>query len=79
MANSGAAQAYHELGVLSITWHVDGIGDYDGDGRSDILLRNDNGSLSIWDIYGSQVQAYYDLGVVPTSWHLQENGIFYGI
>jgi FG-GAP repeat len=31
------------------SWHAMGTGDFDGNGRADILWRNDNGALSIWD------------------------------
>ena len=29
-------------------WHVAGIGDFDGNGRSDILFVNDNGVFALW-------------------------------
>ena len=32
----------------SLFWHVVGVGDYDGDGRDDILWRNDNGRVTNW-------------------------------
>ena len=31
------------------SWHVAGTGDFDGNGNSDILWQNDNGTVSIWD------------------------------
>jgi hypothetical protein len=34
--------------TVSTDWHVTAVGDYNGDGRSDILWRNDNGQLSDW-------------------------------
>src|SRR5206468_4057532 len=30
------------------SWHIAAIGDYDGDGRSDILWRSDTGQMSDW-------------------------------
>jgi hypothetical protein len=30
------------------SWHVKGAGDFDGDGRADILWRHDNGQIVIW-------------------------------
>jgi hypothetical protein len=34
--------------VLPAGWKVAGSGDFNGDGRSDLLLRNDNGSVTEW-------------------------------
>ena len=46
--------------------------DFDGDGRSDILWRNDNGSLSTWSMAnGGAAQGYYDLGSVALGYHVQ--------
>ena len=51
---------------------------YNGDGRTDILMRNDDGGLTTWEMGANgQPQAYHDLGAVPTSWHVQENTHFY--
>jgi Ca2+-binding RTX toxin-like protein len=32
----------------SVAWHIIGVGDFNGDGRTDILLRNDNGKVTDW-------------------------------
>ena len=45
------------------SWHVVEIGDFNGDGNSDILWRNDNGAMSEWLMNGSQVTA----SVAPSS------------
>ena len=34
--------------ALDNAWHVVGTGDFNGDGRSDVLLRNDNGTVNEW-------------------------------
>ena len=31
------------------SWHVVGVGDFDGNGKSDIVWHNDNGAVAIWD------------------------------
>jgi hypothetical protein len=39
------------------SWNVAGIGDFNGDGKDDVLWRNTNGSLVDWTMNGSQVMA----------------------
>jgi hypothetical protein len=39
------------------SWNVAGIGDFNGDGKDDVLWRNTNGSLVDWTMNGSQVAA----------------------
>jgi hypothetical protein len=45
------------------SWHVVEIGDFNGDGNSDILWRNDNGTIFEWLMNGSQLIA----SVAPSS------------
>jgi hypothetical protein len=34
------------------SWHVEGTGDYNGDGKSDILWQSDDGTPAIWFMNG---------------------------
>ena len=64
-----------------ISWHVVGTGDFNGDGRSDILWRNDSGQLSDWlgqangGFVGNDANAFTD---APTSWKIAGTGDFNG-
>lgn len=54
-------------------WHVASIGDFNGDGRDDILWRNDNGQMTEW--LGELAGGFTDNSVnastfVPTDWHV---------
>jgi len=60
--------------ALGSTWHVDAIGDYNGDGRDDLLLRDDAGNLIDWlglpsgAFASNKSLAHYSLG---DTWHTQ--------
>ena len=40
--------AAHSLGAVPDDWNIAGTGDFNGDGKSDILWRNDAGAVAIW-------------------------------
>ena len=50
--------------VATTDWHIDGIGDFNNDGKSDILWRADDGSVAIWFMNGTQVAS---TGIVDTT------------
>jgi hypothetical protein len=61
------------LDVLT-SWHVVDTGDYNGDGRDDVLWRNDSGQLSNWlgQANGSFVPNDGNASsFVPTNWLVQ--------
>jgi ELWxxDGT repeat protein len=66
------------------SWSVAGIGDFNGDGNSDVLWRNSNGSLSEWLMNGSTIVSSGSvtsggIAVEPgASWHIVEVGDFNG-
>ncbi|WP_428491811.1 FG-GAP-like repeat-containing protein [Rhodopila sp.] len=40
---------------LGPAWHIKGTGDFYGDGATDIVLQNDAGPLSIWEMQGTTI------------------------
>lgn len=63
------------------TWKVVGTGDFNGDGRDDVLWRNDNGTLTNWlgQADGSFVVNDAKAStLVPTNWQVAGTGDFNG-
>jgi serralysin len=57
------------LGNPGPSWHVMGSGDYNRDGRPDILWQNASGEVGIWDISGISVVGAAILAGPRPSWH----------
>ena len=67
--------------VVGTSWNVAGVGDFNGDGRDDILWRNTDGTMTNW--LGTVGGGYSDNGTnastsVATSWHIAGVGDFNG-
>jgi hypothetical protein len=69
------------LAAVPASWKVVGTGDFNGDGRSDILWRNDNGALSNWLGRADGGHTNNDavaFASVVTSWHVADTGDYNG-
>ena len=67
--------------MVPTDWQVVGTGDFNGDGRDDILWRNDNGTVSNW--LGTAAGGFTPNDAnatrfVPTDWHVVGTGDFNG-
>jgi hypothetical protein len=52
------------------TWHIKAAADFNGDGKSDILLQNDSGLPVIWTMDGTAITAGAILPNPGSDWHL---------
>ncbi len=60
------------LGSVDTSWQVVSTGDYDGDGKGDILWRNTDGSGAIWQMNGTSPKSQVSIGTVDTTWTIVE-------
>jgi hypothetical protein len=80
ITNGGVA-----VGAPGPDWHIVGTGDFDGDGKADILWETDNHALAVWEMNGSQIKsASYlthaggNVGAPGADWHVSDIGDFDG-
>ena len=52
-------------------WHIQGIGDFNADGKSDIVWRNVGGTTVAWEMNSGTKLADVNLNSIPTDWTLQ--------
>ena len=53
---------------------ADGSGDYDGDGNSDVLWRNDNGNVLGWLMDGATIAANPLVASITNDWKIADGG-----
>ncbi|MEJ0076716.1 MAG: VCBS repeat-containing protein [Alphaproteobacteria bacterium] len=79
--NNGTAA----VGAPGPDWHIERLGDYDGDGKNDMLWRTDSGSLAIWEMDGTRIKfngfvnnGTTAVGAPGPDWHIADTADFDG-
>jgi hypothetical protein len=67
-----------DLGIEPLTWTIAGIGDFDGNGSTDILWRDASGNVGIWLMNGTGILSSKVLGNVPLTWTIAQTGDYNG-
>jgi FG-GAP-like repeat len=58
--------------------HLAGTGDFNGDERFDILWRDDDGSVRLWEMDGANIVTETNLGTFRDYWQIADLGDYNG-
>ena len=78
---SFASNDANSWAVLPTSWRIEGTGDFNGDGRDDLVWRNDNGSFTTWLAQPNGGFVSNDANswaILPNSWQVVETGDYNG-
>ena len=79
LIETSAVVVWDTVFTIPTVWQVAGNGDYNGDGRSDILWRNSSTGVNwIYFMNGSVVENSVRVNTVPTDWEVAGNGDYNG-
>jgi hypothetical protein len=53
--------ANQSVASIGPNWRIDTIGDYNHDAHADVLLRNDNGQVVMWEMNGAQIVSNHEV------------------
>jgi len=71
---------YNPMGRVGVTWFVEGFGDFNGDGTSDMIMRQAiTGALQVYDINNNQFTNSLSMGAIGREWRSSGFGNFSGV
>jgi Cysteine-rich secretory protein family/FG-GAP-like repeat len=79
MNGTTSSSSSGSLGSVATDWTIQGVGDFNGDGKTDILWRHTSGAAHIWLMNGTTSSSSSGSpGSVATDWTIQGVGDFNG-
>jgi hypothetical protein len=69
---------YGAIASVYPNWSIAGIGDFNGDGKADVLWRDTSGNVAIWLMDGFTVANFSTIANVYTGWSIVGVGDFNG-
>jgi hypothetical protein len=66
------------IATVDLSWQIQGVGDFSGDGLGDLLWRNTNGDTGVWLTTAGGGYTAVDFGIVDLNWTIQGVGDFNG-
>jgi Fibronectin type III domain/FG-GAP-like repeat len=66
------------MAPVSPAWHIAGVGDFLGNGQSDLVLESGSGQVVIWMLEGGVIKYTMSLPTLSGGWHVVGAGDFNG-
>jgi hypothetical protein len=60
------------------TRHLAGTGDFNQDERFDIVWRDDDGTVTLWEMDGANIVGNTAIGTIPEHWRIADIGDYTG-
>jgi hypothetical protein len=76
--NGLTVAGFANAGVMPALWKVSGIGDFDGDGKADILWRHVTGTVALWLMNGQALSFSNTFANIWPEWSIACVGDFNG-
>ena len=63
-------------GVVATDWQIKGVGDFNGNGKTDVLWQQTSGTVAIWLMNGTAISSVRVAGTIPSDWQIKGVGDF---